>query len=76
MDRRLVRRAAASYALAILVAVLFAQGALLLVVIVGAVLLGLVSLLLADPRMGIGARFETGSAPIDPWRHHPTGAPA
>lgn len=49
MDRRLVRRAApAIYALAILVAILFAQGALLLVVIVGAVLLGLVYLLLAD----------------------------
>ena len=48
MDRRLVRRAApAIYALVILVAVLFAQGALLLVVIVGAVLLGLVYLLLA-----------------------------
>lgn len=48
MDVRVVRRAApALYALAIVIALLFAQGALLWVIIIGAVLLGLVYLLLS-----------------------------
>ena len=53
MNQHLVRRAApALYALAILVAVIFAQGALLVVIIVGAVLLGLLYLLLAGRLRG------------------------
>jgi len=56
VDQRLVRRVApAAYALVILVAVVFAPGALLAVIIVGAVLLGLLYLLFAG-RLGGGRR--------------------
>lgn len=58
MDRRLVRRAApALYALAILIALLFARAALLVVIIAGAVLLGLLYTLLAG---GPGGRSRPG----------------